>query len=272
MTLSRVLASLLFFLLAAPCAGATSPSTASESASASNDASALQAFGDDPTWTVVVDARGMSMSVEEDGEPVFRELSPLVVSEAGSDRVFRTNTAVGTPVELRIAKAPCAGSSEQLPMHATLSVGSMRREGCARMLEDMEASATRPLLGDLAMDSRIVSKGGPTGYALDIQETGTMVNIGGRVLNLRKPVTAQIGNTPWPTIAGNVATYALVDDDETVTATATAEAASCKANGKTYPLTLSLVFEARTYRSCASQAYKVLNIQTLSIPTVANPN
>lgn len=272
MTLSRILAFLAFTLLAAPCAGASSPSTPSDNASAPNDASALQAFGDDPTWTVVVDARGMSMSVEEDGEPVFRELPAPQVSQVGRDRIFRTKTAVGTPVELRIAEIPCAGSSEELPMQAALSVGSMRREGCARALKDTGAPPSRPLLGDLAMDSRIVSKGGPTGYALDIQETGTTVNIGGRVINLHKPVMAQIGNTPWPTIASNVATYAFVNDDEIVTATATVEAARCNANGKTYLLMLALVFEAKTYRSCAAQAYLELSLPMLSIPTVANPN
>lgn len=228
-----------------------------------------QAFGDDPTWTVVVDAGGMSMAVEEDGEPVFRELSAPLASQAGRDRVFSTNTAAGTPVELRIAEIPCAGSSEELPMQATLSVGSMRREGCARMLEDMEAPASRPLLGDLAMDGRIVSKGGPPGYSLDIQATGTTVNIGGRMLSLYKPVAIQMGDAPWPTIAGNVATYALASDDETVTASAMVEAASCKANGKTYLLTLALVVDGKTYRSCASQAY--LTLPMLSPPSVANP-
>lgn len=269
MTLSRVLASLAPFLLAAPCAGASSPSTSTDDASAQNDASALQAFGDDPTWTVVVDARGMSMAVEEDGEPVFRELPAPRVSHAGSDRVFRTKTAAGTPVELRIAKTPCAGSFEEQSMQATLFVGPMRREGCARMLEVMEAPASRPLLGDLAMDGRIVSKGGPPGYSLDIQATGTTVNIGGRVLSLYKPVAIQTGNAPWPTIAGNVATYALANDDETVTASAMVEAASCKANGKTYLLTLALVVDGKTYRSCASHAY--LTLPMLIPPAVANP-
>jgi uncharacterized membrane protein len=244
---------------------ATSPSV-----SARDDTSTLQAFGDDPLWTVVIDASGMSMAVEEDGEPVFRELPVPLQSRAGKERVFAAKTENGTPVELRVAETPCAGSSEQLPMRATLSVGSIRREGCARVLDDMESAAPRPLLGDLAMDSRIVSKGGPQGYSLDIQEAGTTANIGGRVLNLYKPAAVQIGNAPWPTIAGNVATYALASDDETTTATATVEAASCRANGKTYLLTLTLIVEAQTYRSCASQAYQVLNGPMLSIPTVAN--
>ncbi len=154
-------------------------------------------------------------------------------------------------------------------MQAALSVGSMRREGCARVLKDTGAPTSRPLLGDLAMDSRIVSKGGLPGYSLDIQATGTTVNIGGRVINLHKPVAIQIGNAPWPTIAGNIATYAFANDDETMTASATVEAASCKANGKTYLLTLALVVDGQTYRSCASHAY--LTLPMLIPPTVSNP-
>lgn len=175
MTLLRTMASLALMMVAAPYASASSPGSAPNEASPRGDASALQAFGDDPTWTVVVDAGGMSMAVEERGEPVFRELPAPLVSQTGS----------------------------------------------------------------------------------------------GRVLNLNKPVALQFANASWPTVAGNVATYALANDDETVTASATLQAASCTANGKTYLLTLALVVDGQTYRSCASQAY--LNLPMLSPPTVANP-
>lgn len=58
-------------------------------AASPNDASSLQAFGDSPPWTVVVDASGMSLTIEEDGEPVFRELPAPAVSGAGKERLFQ---------------------------------------------------------------------------------------------------------------------------------------------------------------------------------------
>ncbi|KQZ61582.1 hypothetical protein ASD67_20475 [Sphingopyxis sp. Root1497] len=269
MTLLRTMACLALMMVAAPYASASSPGSPPTEASPRGDASALQAFGDDPMWTIVVDARGMRMALDDGGEPVFRELPAPLVSQAESGRVFRTKTAAGEPVELRVAGIPCAGSSGELPLQAVLSVGSMRREGCARVLEDMGARVSRPLLGDLAVDGRIVSKGGPPGYSLDIQESGTTFTVRGRVLNLNKPVALQIANASWPTVAGNVATYALANDDETVTASATVQAANCKANGKTYLLTLALLVDGQTYRSCASQAY--LTLPMLSPPTVLSP-
>ncbi|MBN8846404.1 MAG: hypothetical protein J0H88_24490 [Sphingomonadales bacterium] len=232
-----------------------------------NDASAFQAFGDAPIWTVVVDAGGMSVAIEENGEPVFRYLPAPVVSQMDKDRIFTTRTANGTFVELRVAEAPCAGAGEQLAMRATLLVGPTRREGCARTLSDAESTSSRPLLGDLAMDGRIVSKGGPPGFELDLQNGGTTLMIDGRVLSLGKPIAVQLENAPWPTIAGNAATYALASDDEAVTASATVEAASCEANDRTYPLTLKLVVEGKVYRSCASQAYQDLPL--LAPSTVA---
>lgn len=234
-----------------------------------DDAIALQAFGDDPIWTVVVDAGGMSVAIEEDGDPVFRQLPAPVVSQIGKERIFKTKTASGTLVELRVEKASCGGADEQLDMRATLLTGSTRHEGCARTLSDAEALPRRPLLGDLAMDSKIVSKGGPQGFELDLQNSGTTLTIDGRVLSLGKPVAVQLENTPWPTIAGNAATYALASDDETVTASATIEAVSCEANGRTYPLTLKLVVEGKAYRSCASQAYQ--DLPMLAPPTIAPP-
>jgi len=68
------------------------------------------------------------------------------------------------------------------------------------------------------------------------------------------------------------ATYVLASDDETVTASATVEASNCTANDKSYPLTLMLVVDGRTYQSCASQAYQTLNLPMLAPPAIANPN
>ncbi|WP_077146289.1 hypothetical protein [Sphingopyxis sp. KK2] len=242
-------------------AGAASP----------NDSGSLQAFGDAPLWTVVVDASRMSVTIEEDGEPVFRELPAPAVSGAGKERIFRTKTASGAPVELRITKAPCATAAEELEMQALLIVGPARREGCALALDAADALPSRPLLGDLALDARIVSKGGPRGFELDIQDSGTRLAIGGREFTMGKPIAVQTENAPWPTIANNTATYALASEDETVTASALVEAVACKADGKTYPLALKLVFKGTTYRSCASQAYQTLSLPTDFPPVLAVP-
>ncbi|MGN6595189.1 hypothetical protein [Sphingopyxis terrae] len=240
-------------------------------AAAPGDGGQLQAFGDDPNWTVVVDRNGMSLSIEEDGDPVFRELPAPTASQSGKEQIFRTKTASGVPVELRVSETSCATASEQLAMRATLMVGTARREGCARSLEDTEALTPRPLLGDLAMDSRIVSKGGPPGYELDIQESGTRIVVGDRELQLGKPIAVQIGGTMWPIIAGGAATYALANDDETVTARAIVEAADCKTRDKIYPMTLTLVLDGKTYESCAAQAYRTLNMPTFIPPMLATP-
>lgn len=240
-------------------------------AAAPGDGGPLQAFGDDPIWTVVVDRSGMSLSIEEDGDPVFRELPAPTASQSGKERIFRTKTASGVPVELRVSETSCSTASELLAMRATLMVGTTRREGCARALEDSEALPPRPLLGDFALDSRIVSKGGPPGYELDIQDSGARMVVGGRELHLGKPIAVQIGGTMWPIIAGGSATYALANDDETVTARAIVEAADCKTREKIYTMRLTLVLDGMTYESCAAQAYQTLNMPTFIPPVLATP-
>jgi len=251
------------FILASAlgAAGAASP----------NEASSVQAFGDAPLWTAVVHPRGMSLAIEEGGEPVFRELPAPTVSRVGEERIFRTKTASGAPVELHITETSCAATTEQLQMQALLMVGTARREGCARALDEPDILPPRPLLGDLAMDGRIVSKGGPPGFELDIQDSGAKLLIGGREFNLGKPIAAQIANAPWPTVDNNSAAYALANNDETVTARAVVEAITCKAEGKTYPLALELVLNGTTYRSCASQAYQTLHLPTDFPPTLSIP-
>lgn len=156
-------------------------------------------------------------------------------------------------------------------MQALLMVGQKRLDGCALALNDVAVRPSRPLLGDLAMDARIVSKGGPPGFELDIQDSGTRLTIGGHEFTLGKPIAVQIENAPWPTIGNNAATYALSSEDEAVTANAIVKAAPCKAEGKTYPLSLELVWNGTTYRSCASQAYQTLSLPTGFPPTLAVP-
>lgn len=240
------------------------------SAQAQQGGTVIQAFGGDPEWVVTISPDGLSYSHDEADYPVFHQLAAPSVMRRDGQPVYRTQFSDGRPVELRVATASCERDGEILPMRATLKVGTKTFDGCARLI-DYYDFGKRPVVGDLSMDSRIESRGGPKGFKLILDDRGSVLSVDGRDYPMGRPAEVVLSGKPWPVVADDAATFDLASDDDTTTAKAIITAVRCDHGGKTYPLSVTVTFSGSQYRSCAAQAYMVLDMSTVIPTIIADP-
>lgn len=230
----------------------------------------VQAFGDDPNWTVIIDPSSVIYTKGSGDFPVFYRLTAATTAKNGGGTVYRTVRPDGVAVELTVTSAPCSDrDGETEPMTAVLRDGKQTFRGCARLIDSFPRNDM--VLNGLAMNTRIVSHGGPDGFNLDLAGGGygqTMLVIDGKSMELSQPMNSTLSGTGWPVISGSVARFKLVDETDTRIATAEIRAETCNLGRKTYPMRLTVIMGDKRYESCASHAF-MQPPPLIAIPSVA---
>lgn len=227
----------------------------------------VQAFSDDPRWTVVVSPTETIYTHETPDYPIFNRLPAAREAKRGAATVYTTRFANGTVLELAIERAACKGAYETTKLRATLTVGGQTTNGCANEIGHFDLG--NPLaLADFDLDARFKSYGGPAGFSLDLNDGGqSRLRFDGRDYVLAQPAEVVMSGSGWPVIEKGAAIYRLMLEDEATETTATITAAPCSASGTSYPLTLTVAFSGRELRSCAAHAYPDA-LQPIEAPVV----
>ncbi len=226
------------------------------SVSAQSDGEAIQAFGNDPNWTIIVRPQSVTYTKGGVDFPIFYRLAAATADTAKGGKTYRTKRPDGVAVELTVTMQPCVDDGETVPMTAILRDGDKTRKGCARSIKSYPVSDM--VLNGLSMNSRIVSHGGPKGFKLELAGNGsgeTVLTIDGQDMALTPPMETIIARSPWPTMSSNVARFRLVDESGSKIVLAEIRAESCMDGGKTYPMKMAVALDGKKYESCASHAY-----------------